>query len=239
MKSEECTMADKAKKAKKSKLEGKDNGTRNIVIGMVLLVIVVGAITAVAKNHANSGASAPSAVAASDGYGIEFNKTAPVKVDIYEDFQCPHCRDFEALNNQYVNNLITTGKIHAVFHPMSFIGPESVLTAAAAACASDQGKFLEMHKALYQQQPATENSGAWTNATLIKLGQSIGINAPSFSQCVNSGKYFNWTKNIEDAAASANVNSTPTLLLNGKPLPQSDYLDPVAFQAAFAAAGAK
>jgi len=233
------TMADKDKKAKKSKLEGKDTGTRNIVIGMILLVILVGAITAVAKNHANTGASAPSAVAANDGYGIEFNKSAPVKVDIYEDFQCPHCRDFEAINNQYVNTLVTSGKIHAVFHPMSFIGPESILTAAAAACASDQGKFLEMHKALYQQQPATENSGAWTNASLIKLGQSVGINASSFTQCVNSGKYLNWTKNIEDYAGQQNVNSTPTLLLNGKALPQADYLDPAAFQAAFEAAGVK
>jgi len=96
-----------------------------------------------------------------------------------------------------------------------------------------------MHKALYQQQPATENSGAWTNASLIKLGQSVGINASSFTQCVNSGKYLNWTKNIEDYAGQQNVNSTPTLLLNGKALPQADYLDPAAFQAAFEAAGVK
>jgi protein-disulfide isomerase len=230
---------DMGKKNKKSKLEGKDNGTRNIVIGMILLVIVVGAITAISKNHTNSSASAPSAVAPSDGYGIEFNKNAPVKVDFYEDFQCPHCRDFEAINNTYINSIVSSGKVHAVFHPMSFIGPESILTAAAAACASDEGKFLEMHKALYQNQPATENSGAWTDASLIQLGSTIGLNSAKFQDCVNKGSYINWTKNVENAAGAANVNQTPTVFLNGKQLPQADYLDPAAFQAAFKAAGVK
>ncbi len=225
-----------AKKEKKSKLDAKDNGTRNIVIGMIILVIVVGAITAITKSRTNSHATAPSAVATSDGYGIEFNKSAPVKVDFYEDFQCPHCRDFEVVNNTYINGLVTAGKIHAVYHPMSFIGPESILTAAASACASDQGKFLEMHKALYQNQPATENDGTWTNAKLVQLGQSLGITSSAYDNCVNKGQYINWVNNVENYAGSQNINSTPTVLINGKTLPQGDYLDPVAFQAAFNAA---
>jgi protein-disulfide isomerase len=226
-----------ADKKKKSKLEGKDNGTRNLVIGMVLLVIVVGALTAVVKNRTNSGATMPSAVSASNGYGIEFNKSAKVRVDFYEDFQCPHCQEFEAVNNSYVNGLVRAGKIHAVYHPMSFIGPESVLTANAAACASDQGKFLEMHTALYQDQPASENSGSWTNAKLVQLGQSLGISSPKYASCVNSGTYLGWVKNIEADAAAKNVNSTPTVMINGKLLAQADYLDPAAFAAAFKAAG--
>jgi protein-disulfide isomerase len=226
-----------AKNSKKSKLEGKDNGTRNLVVGMVILVILVGALTAVVKNRTNSSATMPSSVSASNGYGIEFNKSAKVRVDFYEDFQCPHCRDFEAVNNTYVNNLVKQGKIHAVYHPMSFIGTESILTANAAACASDQGKFLEMHAALYNNQPATENSGFWTQASLVALGKSIGITSSKYASCVNNGVYLNWTKNIEADAAAKNVNSTPTVMINGKLLAQADYLDANAFAAAFKAAG--
>ena len=228
-----------AKKEKQSKLAGKDNGTRNIVIGMIALVILVGAVTAISKNRTNSHATMPSAVSTSDGYGIEFNKSAPVKVDFYEDFQCPHCRDFEAVNNTYIDGLVTAGKIHAVFHPMTFIGPESILTAAAAACASDQGKFIQMHTVLYQNQAATENSGVWTNAKLILLGQTLGITSSSYSKCINDGQYLNWTKNVENYAGTQNINSTPTVLINGKAIAQSAYLDPAAFTAAFKAAGVK
>ena len=215
-----------------------DKTTRNLVVGMILLVVVAGAGAALASNHAVKNASKPSAVEASDGDGIGFNPNAPVKVDFYEDFQCPHCRDFEAVNSAYINKLTTDGKIHAVFHPMSFIGNESVLTAAAAACASDQGKFLQLRNAIFANQ-ATENSGVWTNTKLIVMGATLGISSKKYAECINSGQYLNWTKNVEDYAGKANINSTPTVLINGKPIAQNTYLNATAFQAAFAAAGVK
>ncbi len=216
-----------------------DKTTRNLVVGMILLVVVAGAGAALASNHAVKSASKPSAVEATDGDGIGFNTSAAVKVDFYEDFQCPHCRDFEAVNNAYINKIITDGKIHAVFHPMSFIGNESVLTAAASACASDQGKFLQMHAALFANQAANENSGIWSNAKLIVLGHSLGIASTKYDECINNGQYLNWTKNVEDYAGKANINSTPTVLVNGKPVPQNTYLNSAAFQAAFSSAGVK
>jgi len=215
-----------------------DKTTRNLVVGMILLVVVAGAGAALASNHAVKNASKPSAVEASDGDGIGFNPNAPVKVDFYEDFQCPHCRDFEAVNSAYINKLTTDGKIHAVFHPMSFIGNESVLTAAAAACASDQGKFLQLRNAIFANQ-ATENSGVWTNTKLIVMGATLGISSKKYAECINSGQYLNWTKNVEDYAGKANINSTPTVLINGKPIAQNTYLNATAFQAAFVAAGVK
>ena len=122
---------------------------------------------------------------------------------------------------------------------MSFIGNESVLTAAAAACASDQGKFLQLHSALFATQPASENSGTWTNARLIALGNSVGITSNKYADCVNNGQYLDWTKNVEDYAGKANINSTPTILINGTPIAQTAYLNSSALEAAFTAAGIK
>ena len=226
--------------ASKKSPNGKgDKTTRNLVVGMILFVVVAGAGAALASNHAIKSASNPSAVETADGYGIGFNPKAPVKVDFYEDFQCPHCRDFESANHIYINKIISDGKIHAVFHPMSFIGNESVLTAAAAACASDQGKFLQLHSALFATQPASENSGTWTNARLIALGNSVGITSNKYADCVNNGQYLDWTKNVEDYAGKANINSTPTILINGTPIAQTAYLNSSALEAAFTAAGIK
>ena len=119
-----------------------DKFTLYLVIGMISLVVLAGVGAVLAKNHSASHAPLPSTVSKANGYGITFNPTAKVRVDMYEDFRCPNCRNFEAVNNTYVDNLVRAGKIEAIYHPMHFIAPDSQLTAAAAACAADQGKFL-------------------------------------------------------------------------------------------------
>ena len=205
-----------------------DKFTRYLVIGMISFVVIAGVGAAIAKNSSKSHAALPSSVSKANGYGITFNPTAKVRVDMYEDFRCPNCRNFEAVNNSYIDTLVRAGKIEAVYHPMHFIASDSQLTAAAAACSADQGKYLDMHTALYVNQPTSaqmaENSPYWTNAQLILLGHSIGITSKTFDTCINSGKYLNWTNNINDDAASKNINATPTVIVNGKTLPlATDY----------------
>ncbi len=225
--------------AKPKKKSSKDNGTRNLVIGMILLVVLVGAGAALAKNRTDTHAVLPSSVSVADGYGVTFNPKAPVKLDIYEDYQCPHCRDFETVNGKYINSLARAGKMHVVFHPITLLGPESALTAAAAACASDQGKFLDYHAALFQNQPASENSGAWTNDKLVLIGHSIGITSAKFDTCVKSGQYTQWAMNVESDASAKNINSTPTVLLNGTVVPPQAELNLAALKNLFKAAGVK
>ena len=156
------------------------------------------------------------------------------------DFQCPICQRFESINNSYLNQVAQSGKAKVVFHPMSFIGAESILAANAAACSADQSKFLEYHKLLYQNQSTTENSGKWSNQFLEQLGQVAGISNNSFINCIQSAKYGNWTKNINADAAAKNVNSTPTVFVNGKELDRAtQYMDGAAFQKALKDAGVK
>ncbi len=217
----------------------KSGGNRNVAIGMILFVVLIGVLFSVLSNKTNSHVAIPSSVSAADGYGIVFNKDAKVRVDVWEDFQCPSCRAFEAVSGDYLNGLVRSGKIKAVFHPMSFIGPESILTAAAAACTADSGKFLDMHSMLYSNQPASENSGKWTKASLNLLAVAAGDTSKSTQSCINSGKYVNWTKNIEADAAKKNVNSTPTLFINGVQLNQAHYRNLAAFKADFLAVGVK
>ncbi|MEI6867185.1 MAG: thioredoxin domain-containing protein [Actinomycetes bacterium] len=217
---------------------GGDKATRILVIGMVIFVVLVGVIFSVVSANSRNHVAIPSAVSKADGYGIVFNGAKKPVIDVWEDFQCPICQRFEALNGNYMNSIVRTGKAKVVYHTMSFIGAESVTSAAAAACAADSGKFLEFHTALYQNQPSTENSGTWTNPLLIVLGGASGITDKNFASCVNSGKYINWTKNIETDAAKKNINATPTIFVNGKELNRAtQYMDAAAFKAALAAGG--
>jgi len=219
---------------------GPDKGTRNLVIGMVLFIVAVGIIFSFISNRASSNFAIPAAVSEADGYGIVLNPTATPTIDVWVDYQCPACRTFEVLNGGYLNEIIAQKKAKVVFHPLTFIGAESIIAANAAACAADENKFVDMNLALFQNQASSENSGKWQGDAMLALGDSIGIKSDSFKECVREGNYVKWTRNVTDASASKNVNSTPTIRINGKDLDRNtEYGDPVKFKAALAAGGVK
>jgi protein-disulfide isomerase len=139
-----------------------------------------------------------------------------------------------------LNEVIAQNKAKVVYHPMTFIGPESILAANAAACAADENEFVGMNLALFQNQSATENSGKWQGDALLNIGKSIGIKSAKFEKCIKDGNYVKWTGNVAAASAKANVNGTPTIFVNGKELDRNtEYGDPVKFKAALAAGGVK
>ncbi|CAN2196176.1 DsbG Protein-disulfide isomerase [Candidatus Nanopelagicaceae bacterium] len=213
---------------------GKDNFTRNLVIAVVLGVTLIMLVPTLLSKQTNSDAKIPASVSADRGYGIVFNGelTGVPVIDIYEDFQCPVCAQFEAAQGDYLEGLIADKKATVVYHTLSFLGPESIAAANAAACSADEGKFLDYHKMLYVTQPK-ENTGAWTNDSLAAAGQSVGISSQKFTNCVTKGEYADWVSNVAAEGAKANVNSTPTVFINGKELTRGNaYYDRNQFQAA-------
>lgn len=213
---------------------GKDNFTRNLVIGVVVGVLLIMLVPTILSNQTKTAAKIPASVSADRGYGIVFNgglKGVPV-IDIYEDFQCPVCADFENAQGDYLESLIEEKKATVVYHTLSFLGADSVRAANAAACSADEDKFLGLHKMLYQTQPR-ENSGAWSNEALVAAGNSVGINSSTFEECVTGGTYADWVNNVAASAAQSDVNSTPTVFINGKELKRgNDYYDRALFKAA-------
>ena len=219
---------------------GGDKGTRNLVIAMISFIVVVGVVFSLISSRSNSTAAIPATVSETDGYGIVLNPESTPKIDVYVDYQCPACRMFEIINGGYLNEVIAQKKAKVVFHPMTFIGPESVLAANSAACAADENKFVDMNLALFQNQSESENSGKWSSEYLVELGKSIGITSGTFETCVNDGKYIKWTSNVAAASAKADVNGTPTIFVNGKQLDRNtEYGDQAKFRAALAAGGVK
>jgi protein-disulfide isomerase len=215
---------------------GGDKVTRNLVIGMVALVVVVGAAFSYFGSKGSTTAAIPSSVSKDDGYGIVFNADVAnvPTIDIYEDFQCPVCARFAGINGITIEKAIEEKKAKVVYHVLSFLGTESVLAANAAACAADEDKFLAFHKAFYANQPA-ENAGA-VNANFLKsIGASVGITSPKFATCVDNGGYSDWVRNVAEAGAKANVNSTPTVFVNGKEIDHNtEYFNVEAFAKAIA-----
>lgn len=223
--------------------KGKSSGdpiTRWLVIGMVALVVVVGAGISIFNNSSKKTAVLPSAASVKDGYGIVFNGDLTPVIDVWEDYQCPSCKVFEATNGDAIKALIVEKKAKVVFHPLSFLGPESVFAANGAACAADQEKYLQYNSFMYANQPA-ENSGAWSNEGVIATAAAAGITGAEFEACVKTGKYSGWVGNVGSEGSKQNVNSTPTVFINGKEIDRKSgaYYSAPEFMKLLVAAGIK
>ena len=213
-----------AKQAAKST----DNTTRWIVIGMVLLVVVTGVVFSLFSQNRKESASLAgldgttlkpaitSTIDTANGSPITFDNGAVTVIDIWEDPQCPVCKLFEDANGDYIESLIREKKATVRYHVLSFLGDESVRAANASFCAADEGQYLDFHHALYAVQSPLENSGFWSNETLVNIGKKIGITSTTFADCVTKGSKVEVVKANYDSMNKFGVQGTPTVFINGK-----------------------
>ena len=172
--------------------------------------------------QAGSGAQqAVATVAASaDDDAVLGDPNAPVTLIEFSDFQCPFCRKFykETLP-QIKKEYILTGKAKLVYRdfPLVQIHPGATPAAEGAECAQDQGKFWEMHDAIFDEQEK-QGSGTvqFTVDDVKKWAANIGLDTSKFNQCLDSGKYKQEVeKDLADGSA-AGVNGTPATFINGR-----------------------
>jgi protein-disulfide isomerase len=162
-------------------------------------------------------------------------------LQIFEDFQCPACGSFEASFGSAIQEIIDGNQINVFFHPMNFLdknlpgsNSSSLRSANALGCAADAGQAVNYHKALFANQPQNEGDG-YSDTILLALGMAAGIptdGATPFSKCLQDGKYYEWVANSNEYAFANGVEGTPTVWLNGIPLPDSAYQSLDAFVAA-------
>ena len=212
----------------KQQAKSGDNVTRWIVIAMVSLVVVTGVVFSIFSQNNQETAS----LAALDGYkskgslvstidtengsAITFNPGLAKTVDVWEDPQCPVCKYFEDANGEYIDSLIREKKATVRFHVLSFLGDESVRAANASFCAADEGQYIDFHKALYRVQSPLENSGFWSNETLVAIGNKVGITSEKFAKCVNEGEKVDLVKANYESMPKYGVQGTPTVFIDGK-----------------------
>nr|WP_235433554.1 thioredoxin domain-containing protein [Protofrankia coriariae] len=212
---------------------------RAIVGSVVVALLAVAALIGVAvqSNRTESAPVVLPVTATGTDNGIVVGRAdAPVTVDFYEDFQCPICQELESTLGPNIQQMISDGRIRAVYHMMSFLGPESVRAANAAAAAAQEGKFKEYHDILYANQPP-EHSGGYQNDALTAFGARVGLTSPAFVEAVRNGTYNGYVAKVEDDASKRGVTGTPTVLVNGRQLsPQA--LTPQGFTAAVTSAAA-
>jgi protein-disulfide isomerase len=141
---------------------------------------------------------------------------APVLVEIYGDFQCSRCGQFQRTLEPQIRKLVDQGKVRLAYYP-ALTRLESLPSANAGICAGDQGAFWPYHDYLFAHQ-LPENSGAPTSDQLIQFGRQVGINSSAFDTCVRSGTYNGWVHQISAQSGARGVRILPAIFVNGRML---------------------
>lgn len=139
---------------------------------------------------------------------------APVVVEMYEDFMCPHCANFEAQTAQALAGYVESGDVRVVRYPMTLtpFGEPTELAANAYACAADAGRADEYAAGLFERAGTI-----WSTDTLFQVGAVTGLSSDAdFVACVNEGGFEAWLTSIDDAAMQRGVAATPTVFVNGE-----------------------
>ena len=135
--------------------------------------------------------------------------TAKVMMVEVSDFECPFCgRFFAQTAPQIYKEYVETGKIRQAFVHLPVASHRFAFKAAeAAACASDQGKFWEMHDRLFS------NQGALAANLLPGHADALGLNKDAFRSCLDGGKHAADVRSDLAMVNSAGATATPTFFL--------------------------
>jgi protein-disulfide isomerase len=134
---------------------------------------------------------------------------APVTIVEFSDFQCPFCGRLKPTMDQVLAKY--GDKVHLVFrqYPLPF-HQNAQKAAEAALCAADQGKFWELHDAMFTNQQALAVTDLKAKA------KELGMNADTFGQCVDSGAKAGLVLADVNAGSAVGVNGTPAMFVNGR-----------------------
>jgi protein-disulfide isomerase len=133
---------------------------------------------------------------------------APVTIVEFSDFQCPYCSKAEGVVDEVMKKY--GDKVRLVYrdYPLSF-HPNAENAAMASECAQEQGKYWEMHKAMFA------NQSKLLAADLVETAGTLGMDKDKFKTCLDTGKFRSEVQKDFQDGQKAGVSGTPTFFING------------------------
>jgi predicted DsbA family dithiol-disulfide isomerase len=144
------------------------------------------------------------------GAPVQGKIDAPVTLIVFSDFECPWCGKLEPVLKQLLDS--NKDKLRIVFKHLPLpMHPNAEPAALAAIAAQKQDKFWQMHDALFQ----TTN---WTPGVIEQTAQKIGLNMEQFKADLSNPETEMQLAKDKTDAQQADVLSTPSLFINGRPV---------------------
>ncbi len=204
-----------------------------IVIGVAVVALFAVLITYIVRQGdvdkvSGEGQLVPAVATENGGLGIgasgvvgEDLDSSRVRLDIYFDFMCPICGQFEQFRGPEVDALREAGTADVYYHPISILDRYSQGTSYSTRAASAgvlvaqeaPDTFLAFTKAMFINAPE-ENSRGLTNAEIQDIATAAGVPADVVAKIPDMA-YTSWVRNATEISSVDGVQGTPTVALNG------------------------
>jgi protein-disulfide isomerase len=231
--------------------EQRAQSTKQFYLVLVGIAVIGGLLIWRTAGKANSRVVATdvrATPAQAEGY-LRGNPNAPVQIMEFADFECPACGQFATVTEPDVRKrIIETGLASYRFFdfPLTEIHKNTLAASNAAACASDQGKFWEMHDQLYEHQPQWSTEATSDPKKFFeRYATQIGLDVSTWNKCYDDQRHLQRIMSNRAEGERRNVRQTPTFVIGTKMIPGSlpydmikAYVDTAAAQVARNAATA-
>ena len=134
---------------------------------------------------------------------------APVTLVEFSDFECPYCGTARPILESFAKK--NAGKVRFCNVPFPLpMHANAVPAGQAVLWARDQGKFWEMHDALF------ENARNLNPEVIVGLANKLGLKGAELQKALQAGTYAKELEKYKGLGLAAGVNSTPSLYFNGR-----------------------
>jgi protein-disulfide isomerase len=127
----------------------------------------------------------------------------------FADYECPHCRRFQPVLHQILDEFRSDVKLYFKHYPLPQHN-NARLAAEAAVAAQKQGKFWQFQDKLW------EKSDELTPAEIEKAAKEIGLDVTKFRQDMASEAVKARVQKDRSDGAAAGLQATPTLYIDGR-----------------------
>ncbi len=183
-----------------------------------ILIAAVAALSLAACNKAGGGVSA-------DEMSLGDAK-AKVTVIEYASVACPVCANFnQTVFPDFKKKYIDTGKVRYVAREALTGNPSLAVAGFLLARCAGKDNYFKVTDAVYRAQDQIYEPGSETirpaagHDVLLHIAQSVGMSEDQFTKCINDEKGIQaLQERVDRLSKEYKVDSTPTFVVNGKPL---------------------
>ena len=135
--------------------------------------------------------------------------TAKIGIVEFSDYQCSYCRNFHQKQfAQIKKEYIDTGVVQFIHKDLPLrTHAQAVPAALAAHCAGAQGRFWDMHDALFDHQ------GRLGQGLYPKLARQLKLDETKFSACFEGHAYGQRIRQDIGVARRLGITGTPSFLI--------------------------
>jgi NhaA family Na+:H+ antiporter len=190
-----------------------------VIVIIIAVAVAAGAAVYLSRqpDEPTNTSTAPTHVDIKGGGHFRGPATASVTLVEFGDYQCPSCGAFHPLVKEVLNRYPQQVRLEYHHFPLITVHPNTMLASQAVEAAGDQGKFWEMHDAVFEHQNDWAGSPN-PEPIFITLATGLGLDINKFMQGLRSPEIQQRILKDVERGQEAKVEATPTFFINGEQL---------------------